>query len=106
MKNKQPLTPEEKQRKLEEKQREENENFMRGRPNRAEVANYVNALLEEKYMPEIQKLIAQTQQSTQLGLMALQAILIQKGICTGDEIQETTKQFIKAHQEELNKKSE
>lgn len=88
----------------EQKQKQDDERFLQGRPNRAEVMNYVNALLEDKYMPEIMKHIQQTQQSMQLGFMAIQAILIQKGICTGEEIQEVTQEFIKKHQEELEKK--
>lgn len=102
-KTKHPLTPEERQQKDEQKKREETEQFMKGRPNRAEVANYVNSLLEEKYMPEIQRLIGTVQNSTQLGFMTLQAILINKGICTGDEIQQVTKEFIQAQKAEMEK---
>lgn len=102
-KTKHPLTPEERRKKDEQKKLEETEQFMRGRPNRAEVANYVNALLEDKYMPEIQRLIGSVQNSTQLGFMTLQAILINKGICTGDEIQQVTKEFIQAQKDEMEK---
>ena len=94
---KHPLTPEERQAKDEQKKREEDEAYMRGRPNRMEVANYVNALLEEKYIPEIKKL----QQSIQLGIMVTQAILIQKNICTGEEIKAITKEFIKTQEQQL-----
>ena len=104
MGKKQPLTPEERQRKAEEKQREENEGFMKGRPSRAEVANYVNALLEEKYMPEIQRLIAQGQQSTLIGIMTIQAIVSKKNVCTGEEIQQVTQEFLQAQKEELERK--
>lgn len=102
-KTKHPLTPEERRKKDEQKKLEETEQFMRGRPNRAEVANYVNALLEDKYMPEIQRLIGSVQNSTQLGFMTLQAILINKGICTGDEIQQVTKEFIQTQKDEMEK---
>lgn len=104
MSSKHPLSPEEKQKKQEAKQREQDEGFMKGRPNRMEVANYVNALLTEKYMPEITNMIGQVQQSTQLGFMTLQAILIKKGICTGDEIKQFTEEFLKAQKEELERK--
>lgn len=102
-KTKHPLTPEERKKKDEQKKIEETEQFMKGRPNRAEVANYVNNLLEEKYMPEIQRLIGSVQNATQLGLMTIQAILVNKGICTGDEIQQVTKEFIQAQKDELEK---
>ena len=104
MSSKHPLSPEEKQKKQEEKQREQDENFMKGRPNRMEVANYVNALLTEKYMPEINNLIGQVQQSTQIGFMTLQAILIKKEICTGDEIKHFTEAFLKQQKKELEQK--
>lgn len=80
----------------EQKKQQEDEQYMRGRPNRMEVANYVNALLEDKYMPMIQGQIS-------LGFMVIQAILIEKGICTGEEIEEFTKQFIEQRQKEAQK---
>lgn len=101
MSSKKILTPEEKQKKLEQRQVEENENYMKGRPSRAEVANYVNSLLEQKFVPAIMTEINNYQKSVQLGFMALQAILINKGICTGEEIEEVTKQFIKQHEDAL-----
>ena len=88
----------------EERKKQEDEAFLKGRPTRAEVANYVNALLEEKYMPEILSHFNQTYQAMQLGFMTLQAILIQKEICTGEEIEKLTQEFIKQQQAELEKK--
>ena len=64
------------------------ERYMSGHPTRAEVGNYVNALMEDHYMPRIQGLI-------QMSSMVLQAILLKKGICTGDELKEITEEFIK-----------
>lgn len=93
------LTPEE----IQERQ---NEEYLKGKPTRAEVANYCNALLEEKYMPEIMNHISRTQQAMQLGFMTLQAILIKKGICTGEEIEEITQEFIKQQQAESEKSKE
>ena len=58
--------------------------------------NYVNALLEDKYMPMIQG-------QTSLGFMVIQAILIEKGICTGEEIEEITKKFVAQRQQEAQK---
>lgn len=101
MSSKKILTPEEKQKKLEQRQAEENENYMKGRPSRVEVANYVNSILEQKFVPAIMAEINNYQKSVQLGFMALQAILINKGICTGEEIEEVTKQFIKQHEDAL-----
>ena len=80
----------------EQKKQQEDEQYMRGRPNRMEVANYVNALLEDKYMPMIQG-------QTSLGFMVIQAILIEKGICTVDEIEEITKKFVAQRQQEAQK---
>lgn len=80
----------------EQKKQQEDEQYMRGRPTRMEVANYVNALLEDKYMPMIQG-------QTSLGFMVIQAILIEKGICTGEEIEEITKKFVAQRQQEAQK---
>lgn len=80
----------------EQRQKQDDERYMQGRPTRIEVANYVNALLEEKYMPQIQG-------QTSLGFMVIQAILIEKGICTGEEIEEITKKFIQQRQQEAQK---
>lgn len=81
-------------------QQKADEQYMLGRPNRIEVANYVNALLEEHYMPSI----IDRENSFRLGLMVIQSILIKKGICTGDEIKEITEEFLanlKAEQEKV-----
>ena len=83
----------------EEKQQQENDAFLKGRCTRLEVMNYVNALLDEKILPEIYSRI-------QLSVMTLQAILIKKGVVTGDEIEEITQEFVSRHnkeQKELNK---
>lgn len=77
----------------EEKQKQENEDFLKGRPNRMEVMNYVNALLTDKYMPEIYSNI-------QIGIMMIQAILIEKGIVTGEEIEKITQEFLKRREED------
>lgn len=63
------------------------EAYLRGTPSRMEVANYVTSIIEQHYIPSVQK-------GFQLGIMVMQAILIKKGICTGEEIQEFTKSFI------------
>lgn len=63
------------------------ERYMNGTPTRLEVANYVNALIEEHYMPHIQGLI-------QMSSMVLQGILIKKNVCTGDELKEITEEFV------------
>lgn len=83
----------------EQKKQQEDEQYMKGRPTRLEVANYVNALMEEKYMPHLQG-------QTSLGFMVIQAILIEKGICTGEEIEEFTKQFVEQRQKEAQKAQE
>ena len=63
------------------------EAYLRGTPSRAEVANYVTSIMEQHYVPNLQA-------GFQLGIMVMQAILIKKGICTGEEIQEITKNFV------------
>lgn len=80
----------------EERQKQEDERYMMGRPNRMEVANYVNALLENQYLPQIQGQVS-------LGFMVIQAILIEKGICTGEDIEKMTHQFIQQRQQEAEK---
>lgn len=61
--------------------------YLHGTPSRAEVANYVTSIIEQHYIPGLQA-------GFRLGLMVLQAILIKKGICTGEEVQEFTKKFV------------
>jgi len=92
----------EKQKKAQQKA---DEQYMMGKPNRMEVANYVNALLEEHYIPSI----LERENSFRLGLMVVQSILIKKGICTGDEIKEITEEFLenmKKEQEKAQKEAE
>lgn len=69
----------------------EDKKYMEGKPNRIEVANYVNSLMENHYMPLITNYI-------QMSSMVLQAILLKKGICTGDEIKEITEKFVEENQ--------
>lgn len=83
-------------------QQEENERYMAGKPSRLEVANYVNAMLEKNYMPLIASLTNQVKLST----MVLQGVLIDKGVCTGEEIKEITEEFQKRQQEEIQKQLE
>lgn len=68
--------------------------YMESKPNRIEVANYVNSLMENHYMPLITNYI-------QMSSMVLQAILLQKGICTGDEIKEITEKFVEENQRRI-----
>lgn len=97
------LTEEQRNQKAEQKQRAQDEQYMQGRPTRLEVCNYVNALLEDKYTPAIQSMIAQTAQAAQVSIMVMQSILIQKGLTTGDELKELTNMFMKRYSEELKK---
>lgn len=78
------------------------EEFMLGLPNRAEVANYVNALLEEKYM----NLLCEVSDGAMIGLMVIQAVLIKNGITTEDELKTLTLEFSKIHSEKSSKKDE
>lgn len=88
----------------EQKKQQEDERFLQGRPNRMEVAQYVNGLLEDKYMPEIQQTNYNIQQAMTLGFMVLQSILIEKGIATGEEIEARTKEFIEQQKKDLEEK--
>ena len=80
----------------EEKQKQIDESFLKGRPNRLEVMNYVNSIIEEKYLPEVYA-------KMQLSIMTLQAILINKGIVTGEEIEKITQEFLERSKEEQQK---
>ena len=101
MKDKTELSPEEIQ-----KKNKEAEEFLKGIPTRAEVANYVNSLLEEIFMPEVEKNVKKILPSIQLGFMIIQSILLKKGICTGEELKEITEEFLKTSMEEVKKKPE
>lgn len=70
------------------------ERYMNGTPTRLEVANYVNALMEEKYMPMFQSMV-------QMSAMVIQGILIEKSICTGEELEEITKQFMEEQEKRM-----
>lgn len=72
----------------------EDTKFLEGKPSRIEVANYVNGLLEDHYLPKVTNYI-------QMSSMILQAILIEKGVCTGDEIKEVTERFVKENQRRI-----
>lgn len=72
----------------------ENEKWLKERPTRLEVGNYVNALMERHYMPVITNYI-------QMSSMVLQAILIEKGVCTGDEIKVITEKFVSEQQRRM-----
>lgn len=85
------LTPEQ------QKQRDD-ESYLKGRPNRLEVANYVNSLLENEYLPRILNTI-------RISAMVLQSILIEKGICTGEEIESITKEFVERQEQEIANQS-
>lgn len=77
-------------------QKEKNEIYLRGKPSRMEVSSYVNNLLENKYMP----MISENVNALKLGNMVLQSILIQKGICTKEEIENMVKQFVEISKQE------
>lgn len=83
----------------EEKQKQIDESFLKGRPNRLEVMNYVNSIIEEKYLPEVYA-------KMQLSIMTLQAILINKGIVTGEEIEKITQEFLERSKEEQKPEKE
>lgn len=66
------------------------EEYMKGTPNRAEVANYVASVMENFYVPMISNQV-------QLSMMVLQAVLLEKEVCTGDDIKRITQSFTKEH---------
>lgn len=80
----------------EQKKQQEDEQYMRGKPTRMEVSNFVNSVMEEHYIPLLTN-------QMRLSAMVLQAILIDKDICTGEEIEEITKEFVKKQEEEMKK---
>ena len=81
------------------KKEEENRKYLEGKPTRIEVANYVNALLENKYFPEILGKL-------ELGFAVLQTILVNNGITTVEEIEKLTKEFIKIKEEKKEEKAD
>ena len=84
----------------------ENDEFLKGRPNRMEVANYVNSLCESVYLPKIEQQFDISHQSMQIGLMVVQSILIKNNLCTEDEIKSITEEFIRLKQEHDEKEEE
>ena len=84
----------------------EDEEYLNGIPSRMEVANFVNALLEEKYLPHLLNQDEKVEATCRFAIMAIQAILIQKGICTAEEFQEASESIIKAAQEERKRAEE
>lgn len=69
---------------------ESNEDYMKGQPTRAEVAQYVSSAMENFYIPLLSEQV-------QLSAMIIQAILIEKNVCTGEEIKRITKEFTQEH---------
>ena len=84
----------------------DNEDFLKGRPNRMEVANYINSLWESVYFPKIEQQFNASQQLMQIGLMVVQSILIKNNLCTEDEIKSITEEFLRLKQEQNEKEEE
>ena len=55
-------------------------------PTRMEVANYVNALLDSKYMPALYQYIEGVKRGAQMATMVMNTILVRKGIVTLEEM--------------------
>ena len=72
----------------------EDERYMKEKPSRYEVASYVNSLMEKHYLPLVTNYI-------QMSSMVIQAILLEKGICTGEEIKKMTEQFVAEQQKRI-----
>ena len=68
--------------------------WLNERPTRLEVINYVNSLWEHNHFPVVTSYI-------QMSSMILQAILIDKGVCTGDEIKDITEKFVAEQQRRM-----
>lgn len=73
----------------------EDKKWLNERPTRMEIINYVNSLWEHHHLPTITNYI-------QISSMVIQAILIDKGICTGDEIKDITEKFIAEQQRRMS----
>lgn len=69
--------------------------YLNGTPTRMEVANYVNALNEEKVLPEIKKLIMAVNAHASLSNQVILGLLIKKGICTEEEVKQMTEDLVK-----------
>ena len=85
---------------------QEDAKFLRQHPTRAEMSNYINGVLTDKYIPAIAESMYKVEQSSRLGIMSLQAILVNKGICTGDELQQATQAIIKAAEDDSKEQSQ
>ena len=64
--------------------------FMGGTPSREEIAKYVQSIMENFYIPIISSQI-------QLSSMIMQAILLEKKVCTNEEIKTIAAEFIREH---------
>lgn len=69
--------------------------YLNGTPTRMEVANYVNALIEEKVIPELKKLIMTVNAHASLSNQVVLGLLIKKGICTEEEVKQMTEDLVK-----------
>lgn len=69
--------------------------YLNSAPTRVEVANYVNALNEEKVIPEIKKLILAVNAHASLSNQVVLGLLIKKGICTEEEVKQMTEDLVK-----------
>ena len=69
--------------------------YLNSAPTRIEVANYVNALNEEKVIPEIKKLIMAVNAHASLSNQVVLGLLIKKGICTEEEVKQMTEDLVK-----------
>lgn len=66
------------------------EDYMNQTPSRGEVAGYVQSIMDGYYMPLISSQI-------QLSSVILQGILLEKGLCTSEEMKEIAANFIREH---------
>ena len=69
--------------------------YLHSAPTRVEVANYVNALNEERVIPEIKKLIMAVNAHASLSNQVVLGLLIKKGICTEEEVKQMTEDLVK-----------
>lgn len=67
------------------------EDYMNQSPTRGEVAGYIQSIMDGYYMPLISSQV-------QLSSVIIQGILLEKGLCTSEEMREIASSFIHEHQ--------
>lgn len=80
---------------------EEDEKFLNETPTRKEVVNFITGVMEDKYMPTILGLISQLERSQKLNAILIETILLNKNVCTQEDLENATHGVLEAYKKEL-----